>query len=182
MKTLVIAPQPTTTTEENKTVSQIRKEYGSKLDKAFKRVDKLVNYVSIETTMLVDLLADLKLHQKSKLNDVYYMLACFEKGDESKLTSFLLKVVETPYFLGDPLKGKTPKQFISFITTLVTTKDKRVKKYTFKRVLDNTEWSYAPADYTVNKGLAGCERSAFEYKVETSFNVSLIKLIFEAYL
>jgi hypothetical protein len=163
------------------TKASIKKSAKAKMNDAINRPDNLVS-LYFELNLQDDLRDQLK---HIKTNGIENLIDCFESEDQTKLVSFLLKVIDLPFFVGTTLKGITPQKFIDILVDLCTLKNesKRVIKVT-KCTKHNNYFSpsFEALDSVGSFYCGTYEIERNDYEIETTFDTKIIEMIFQTYI
>jgi len=172
MKQLVLKQEIET---KNKTLAQNKKESKENMARVFKRLDTLIQFY-FETGEHERIYEELL--ESSKINkNIFDRYFCFESSDIPKMTSFLTRIFELPYFAANT-KNITISQFVDMVYMLLTAKDKKIKIHTFNLVSSDAKSLDRIGMYLTKSYIPKRE----SFKIETLFCENTFIDIFDMYL
>jgi hypothetical protein len=154
------------------TKAQIKTQLKREFSKGFNRPNKLVE-------AYFDGNFDQKLFDRlkgQKTNGIENLLYCFEPSDSNRLTGFLIKVFDLPYF-SKSLKGLTPELFMEILFDLCTIKDGAKRKINFVRQNKDVACNYQ--EFTFEYDFS--RSKPINFQVEVIFEIGIIEMLFQAY-
>jgi len=154
------------------TKAQIKTQLKREFSRGFNRPNKLVE-AYFEGNFDNKLFDRLK---GQKTNGIENLLYCFESSDASRLTGFLIKVFDLPYF-SKSLKGLTPEMFMDILFDLCTIKDGAKRKINFVRQNNDISCNFIEFPFEYDFGNAKPEN----FQVDVYFKISIIEMLFQAY-